>query len=176
VSIQKKIDFAAIFNSLEPGDELLWLDTYAPDEMGWIENLERAVSRGAAVKMLVLNPNSKLVQLRAEEIVSSHFSPEKFREGLTKFYQDMLHCQEEGQGRMEVRVYDDLLGCPVYLIARNGQARKAISSLYLSTATYAFPHFVWEASAERQILDALENYFRKKWSKASGADGTRVSG
>jgi hypothetical protein len=163
-NIEDRMDYGALFDSLQPGDELWWLDTYTPGYEDWRASLREAIERGARIKMLVLKPGCDSAKLRAKEI-SSEIPLAAFEKGLEQFYIDMVARANKSPNAMEVRTYTDLIGCPIYLIERKGHAIKAISSLYLNPASFDFPHFVWEDSNSGQIIDALAKYVKDKWEK-----------
>jgi hypothetical protein len=164
-SINERMDYGALFDSLQRGDELWWLDTYAPGYEDWRASLQGAIMRGAKIKMLVLEPGCNTATLRANEI-ASEIPPGIFKGGLKQFHDHMVSRASASPNAMEVRTYRDLLGCPAYLIVRNGRAVKAYSSFYLNPASFDFPHFVWEDTKERPFLGALETYIRGKWENS----------
>jgi hypothetical protein len=165
--IEERMDYGDLFESLQSDDELWWLDTYAPGHMHWRANLERAIARGTQIKMLVLEPDCAVAKLRADEIATDLFPREKFHTELKQFHDEMMQRASVSRNKsFQVAAYNTLLGCPLYLIVRNGRAIKAFSSLYLNPASFDFPHFVWEQSEQPQFLDALEKYVRDKWDHA----------
>jgi hypothetical protein len=176
-NIESRMKYSDLFDSLQSGDELWWLDTYAPGYQSWRANLRSALARGARVKMLVLEPGCRSAKLRANEIAPD-LRPDAFHSDLKQFHDDMIARARASQNRaIDVRIYNDLIGCPIYLIERNGRAVNAFSSLYLNPASFDFPHFEWEESTQRQILDGLQKYVKYKWIKArsplEGGDNPR---
>lgn len=161
------MDYEKLFDDLSREDELWWLDTYAPGHPAWLRNLDRAIDRGAKIRMLVLEPSSTIAQHRASEIDCEDLPAGRFLQDLQTFHDDMKRrerrAKEAGADSFRVHVYDDLLGCPIYLILRNGHPVKAYSSFYLRPASYGFPHFEWEAAEHGGVLETLAQYVRRKW-------------
>src|ERR1043165_9462559 len=162
--IDMNMNYAELLDSLGSEDTLWWLDTYAPGHMSWRRNFQGAVERGAKIRMLILKPGCRIARLRAKEI-SERFPEEHFHHEHKLFHDDMLSwIKSSPPDSLKVQIYEDLLGCPVYLIERNGRPIKAYSSFYLNPASYDFPHLVWEESKNRHMLDAFEKYIKGKWS------------
>ncbi|MEU8003228.1 hypothetical protein AB0B66_18885 [Catellatospora sp. NPDC049111] len=65
---ERSFNYAAVFDRLDNGDELLWLNNFCPDGIKYRDALVSAVQRGASVKMLVAEPDSVPSNLRALEI------------------------------------------------------------------------------------------------------------
>jgi hypothetical protein len=115
IAIHDAMPFRTLFELLEHGDELFWLDTYAPGQKIWIDAIEAAAVRGATMNFLVLCPDSELVGLRATEIASL-FSYEKFKKELELFIDDLLETKQELANNINiqainVRQYSNLLAC-----------------------------------------------------------------
>jgi hypothetical protein len=175
-AVNQEMDFASLFDSLEKGDELWWLDTYAPSHKQWLARLRKALERGALIRMLILDPDSPLGTMRATEI-GKFFTPARFHEELVAFLDDMNNCSKDAPAHaMEVRIYNDLLGCPIYLVKRKGEAKLAYSSLYLNVATgFGFPHLLWEQGVQ-SFLPNFVAYLDAKWSQAKPyAEPSRAS-
>ena len=68
VRFYPSMDFELLFDSLRKEDELWCLDTYVLDHHSWIPNLRRALERGAKIKIMIIDPSSRNVTDRAEEI------------------------------------------------------------------------------------------------------------
>jgi hypothetical protein len=82
MSIERRIDYREIFDSLTRGDELLWLDTYCPGR-DFLDPLRNALERGASVAMLAVEPNSLSADFRGKEMTTSQ--PEEFRAEVAGF-------------------------------------------------------------------------------------------
>jgi hypothetical protein len=61
VRFHNRMDFAALFEELEMGDKLFWLDTYCPGYQGFTDNLQEALQRGVHIQMLVIDPCSEIL-------------------------------------------------------------------------------------------------------------------
>ena len=172
-------DFAArsFFEQSQPGDEVLWLDTYMPGHQTWIELIKKKAQEGVTFRFLALKPGSAMADLRRAEIGGRFL--ESFDPELTIFIQD-LHAAAEAsdtQSNIEVRLYDDLLANPYYLIRRKSKPIYAITSFYLRRATGVdFPHIEWrEGDSDGGFIKRLEDYFDWKWQAASPlAQGSKL--
>jgi hypothetical protein len=170
VGIVGQMDFGSLFKKLECNDELFWLDTYAPGVKLWIQDVEDAARKGATLNFLILSPESDLARMRAREI-GRFFSPENFVKELQGFG-EVIQEASKGHQNVHLRYYKDLLGCPIYLVRREGKPYWAFSSLYLGKATGAkFPHFEWSNPAtltesEVSVISALDDYVNAKWERA----------
>lgn len=157
-----EMNFSQLFNDLDKGDELWWLDTYAPNYLGFVRHLRNALRRGAKIRMLVLNPECKNAEYRADEI-GGLFKPTSFKVELRKFWGDMDSCANEAQegGSLELRWYEGLPCMPMYIIHRNGKILYAYTSFFLGQPTgIEFPHIKWEEGLmARNFLD----YVQSKW-------------
>lgn len=173
--IYPHMDYKMLFDSLEPEDELWWLDTYAPGYQLWIDNIEAATKRGANINMLVLEPRCDMSLYRADEMEHEDYSRERFNNDLQGFLNALRSRSEKSigyTGKLNVTTYSDLLGNPSYIICRKGKPIRAFSSFYLTKATgTTFPHFKWisgqsiKPQIESDILNYLYDYVRKKWER-----------
>jgi len=164
-----EIDFRKLFSQLEKGDTLWWLDTFAPSHKQWLDSVQSALDKDATVKMLILQPGCHSMAYRGTEI-GGFFTPEKFERDLRAFLEDFKYCAETRQptarGHLEIKIYDDSLGCPIYLVEKQGKPAFAYSSMYLVKPTgVAFPHFKW-VDAEAPVLDILYKYIGEKFARA----------
>ena len=160
----KEINVAEIYDSLGPKDILWWLDTYDPHYRSWINNLRNALELGASIKMLVMNPSSTLVDMRAKEL-GKEFDNGIFKKELESF----LHCinsirNDEGYVNLEIRLYSDMPAAPIYIVERKGKPIIAYSSYFLGKATsVGFPYMRWERQGEQGFVWELESYLKMKW-------------
>ncbi|MEA2823008.1 MAG: hypothetical protein QOJ86_5012 [Bradyrhizobium sp.] len=165
--IVPEMNFESLFDGLEKDDELIWLDTFSPGYVRFILNVEKAVLRGATIRFMVLSPTSPLSTHRAMEL-GSFYEPDRFKRDLRAFVEDFGNLQTrllaQNNRNFEVRMYDDTLGCPAYVIRRNTKPLSGHSSLYLSVPTGVnFQHFQWTAGI---MLSQLDQYLSKKWDRA----------
>ncbi len=168
IRIEESLLFDKVFDSLKPGDTLWWLDTFSPGHKGWIDHVEAAIRHGASVNMLILDPESPLCAMRAEEI-GGYYKPERFRNELETFIADFKECQktvneENSKGaRLTISLYRDLLGVPCYIVVRKNQPILAYSSMYLTKPTGVdFPHFCWN---QGPMCDILYSYVMGKYNR-----------
>jgi hypothetical protein len=99
------------FDTLEAGDELLWLDTYSPDLMLFVPKLQSALERGAMVRMLMIDPAAETTRMRAEEIAEAGYNPSHFSEGAANFFDVVVNAAKEisaPRGKLEIRRFSDL--------------------------------------------------------------------
>jgi hypothetical protein len=157
-----EMHFINLFDDLKKGDELWWLDTYAPNYLGFVSHLRNALRRGAIIHMLVLNPECQNAEYRAEEI-GDLYRPTSFKKELRKFWEDMTSCMKEAKedGALELRWYEGLPCMPMYIILRDGKVSYAYTSFFLRHPTgIEFPHIKWEQGA---MLNNFLDYVQNKW-------------
>lgn len=163
---RSKMDFAQLFDDLKKGDELWWLDTYAPGHKLWIDHMREAVHRGAKIKILALNPTCQNADYRAEEIGGLY--TDTFKSELQSFINDILICTKEKSregGCLELRQYSDLPCIPIYLVCRENKPIYAYTSFFLGAPTgVEFPHICWRPG-ELSLLSHFFDYIKKKWDR-----------
>lgn len=169
------MNFSKLFDDLQKGDELWWLDTYAPSHKSWITHLREAIQRGARINMLVLDPNCQVTDYRADEI-GDFYTRDAFKPELEIFLRDLLKCvqikSQEG-GSLEIRIYSDLPCVPIYLICRQSKPFFGYTSFFLSSPTgVEFPHLKWKPG-DNALLNHFYIYVQKKWDK--NKDNTLLS-
>lgn len=173
-SIQDHIDFQQLFDELQEGESLYWLDTWAPRSDAFQINMEKCLQRGANIKMLILDPSSEMCKHRALEIVGP--IGRGFCASQAAFLERMKGIQKEtstkepstNDGTLEIRTYDELLGVPSYIVCQDNKPIRGWSSLYLGDATgYRYPHFHWEGGDD-SVLNLIYNYVREKWERNQG--------
>jgi hypothetical protein len=135
------LEYNVIFEPLIDGDELLWLDTYAPARVEVVNLVSMALKKGAIIKMLAIAPESDTAKLRAKEI------------------------EQRGLTEQEVRLYDDLPCVPMYIHRRGGVPIRGFTSYFLSHASENFAHARW-GFANNGMLKHFTEYFDRKWIHA----------
>ena len=169
VRIHGRFNFRSLFDNLEPGDELLWFDTYCPDQPNYLAQLRYAARRGASVKLLAVKPDSLVARLRAKEINPCRgFSVKRFQDearGNLETLRDALAAEEAAvRERVQVRLYDDLPCVPMYIHVRSGRPHAAIQSFFLRDPSFDRPHLEWSGASGGTLYD-LYDYFVAKWAK-----------
>lgn len=172
-----RMQFDQLFKDLHENDELLWFDTYCPDQHEFEQPLREAVRRGAHVRMLAMNPKSDLMALRAREIdeeVEVGYSATDFAENAQRALRSMAVLvgklnNEKVRGSVVLRTYDDLPCLPMYLVKRNGQCAEGYTSFFLTRPTYHEPHIRWVNGPESR-LDCFVAYFERKWEFSLGSE------
>jgi hypothetical protein len=164
-----RFDFGGVFNLVKPGDELLWLDTYAPtyrEFQSYMENLLRA---GVKLRMLVIDSACDNARFRAEEIDRRGFGPRTFSKEVDEFrdwIRDIVHkvAADVPSVRQDcrVRIYNDLPCMPMYIVVRKGLPVRGFNSFFLTEPTAYFVHLEWEYTREG-LLTYMHNYFEQKW-------------
>jgi len=161
-----------VFDDLGEGDELCWLDTYSPDLRLFVRPLCKAVRRGAHLRMLVIDPNSKAAALRATEITEVGYEISSFREDTIDFLAVLERAAadlKDSPGTLEVRCYQDLPCIPMYLRLRDGAATTGITGYFLSEPSFDTVHIKWH-STPTGMLAGFQRYFEHKWSHAASPD------
>ncbi len=165
---EQDLDFKEIFEKLHAGDELLWLDTYAPSRSIMVNHLTAALARGAKIRMLAISPDSYTARCRAREIRQPGFTEQTFLDDLGSFINAL--CVELEQGReLELRLYDDLPCVPMYIHIRRGVPIRGFTSYFLSHASENFAHAKW-GFTDDGMLNHFSEYFESKWVNAKPRD------
>lgn len=164
--IRDQLDFSRVFERLAKGDELLWLDTYCPDQR-FLDALRAALDRGAQVRMLAVEPDAEVARYRSLEIRKGYgYGPVRFRgeaEGqIEKLKEVLADVPENLHQNMHLRLYSDLPCAPMYIHLREGRPSTAFSSYFLGEPTFRQPHLEWEGSPEGFIWEFYA-YFEAKW-------------
>lgn len=167
VSFDEEINFTKLFNGLNKGDVLWWLDTYAPDHKRFMEHLQEALNRGVELNFMVLDPSSDNCRHRAAEIAGGIYNYQVFSTELRRFWEDVKSCKppEDSGGDVNMCLYSDLPCIPIYLVCRGDEPIYAYTSFYLRKPTgYRFPHIRWEKG---EMLSYFYDYIKFKWDRNS---------
>lgn len=162
------LDFPRLFSDLRDNDELLWFNTYCPDQGRCYEPLIDAVKNGAHIKMLVIDPECENTILRAHEIESFGYHPDRFQPEARNTLRLLGRCEEVLQsvpirGSFEVRRYVDLPCIPMYIRLRNGVRDVGFTSFFLTEPAFSSVHLKWRETPNG-MLELFHKYFWKKWN------------
>jgi hypothetical protein len=165
-----RFDFGRVFNLLKPGDELLWLDTYAPTYREFQSHMENVLRTGVKLRMLVIDSTCDNARFRAEEIDRRGFGPRTFSKEVDEFrdwIRDIVHkvAADVPSARRDcrVRIYNDLPCFPMYIIVREALPVRGFNSFFLTEPTAYFVHLEWEHTSEG-LLAYMHRYFEQKWN------------
>lgn len=181
VAFRDKMDFSALFEELGEGDELLWLDTYCPHIYSASVAIQNALSRGARIKFLFMDPGNEAIHWRAQEIADRYYANEEnLRSDVKRFLQFLdtySQAPNEG-GSLEYRTYIDLPGSPIYIVRKKkDNIIKVYSSFYLNTPSVDFVHLEWTNSAEEGgLAQAFLAYFDEKWARSEATGWPNLDG
>jgi hypothetical protein len=178
----ERVDFSHIFHRLRKGDELCWLDTYCPDlsSPDVQDALKSALSVGATIRMLVIDPDCATARARAQEIEVAGYGQEfqsEARHNIAILEGIRRESGENGTDLLQLRTYTGLPCAPIYLRVKDGRAMEGWTSYFLSLPTYQSAHFYWGQPAHTAGplpagqglgLQAFHRYFVRKWE---GRDG-----
>jgi hypothetical protein len=179
-SVTKKSDqdWVDLFRNLEPDEELLWLDTSAPKPGWYDQSLPERIRNGTKVRILILDPDSENAKYRATEASEQWYLPSEeqeeaekhFRSEAVLFIEQLSKVGDRLQtdlvkGRLQVALYPDLPGVPLYLIKKQGHPDLAWTSFFLNNATYEQVHFDWTLTSKDSVLLRLAHYFDRKWER-----------
>lgn len=160
------LELTEIFKQLEKGDELLWLDTYAPSRHVISPQIVEAVTKGAHVKMLALSPDSAVARMRAGEISLAGFSEKQFIGDLSLFIETMRDSTKGiDNGTFELRLYADLPCVPMYIHRRNKVPLRGLTGYFLGMPSEHSAHILW-TFAPGGMLESFTSYFDCKWNNA----------
>lgn len=181
VAFRDKMDFSALFDELAEDDEMLWLDTYCPHIYSASVSIQNALSRGARIKFLFMDPGNEAVHWRAQEIADRYYANEEnFRSDVKRFLQflDTYSQASNGGGSLVYRTYIDLPGTPIYILRKKKDgAVKVYTSFYLNTPSADFVHIEWTNSAEESgLAKAFLTYFDEKWERCANSGFPNLEG
>ena len=167
VGFDDKLDFSSLFDGLNADCELLWLDTYCPSFKDFLTDIEKAIKKGASVRMLVIDPECENARNRALEIEGIHFEPDIFCKEIENFIENLERCDvnelNNSHGSLEIRSYSDLPCIPMYIILNKNKPIRGYTSYFLTKPTAYFVHSEWTA-IEGGLLEYFHGYFEQKWS------------
>jgi len=163
VRIHKRLDFARLFESLGPGDELLWLDTYCPANSEFFDKIRPALERGAKIKWLIIDPRSVNAEYRGHEIELETFTQEV--ELFAKRVSSVNWSRDGFDERScQILAYDDLPGMPMYIVTHKGVPVRGYSGFFLAKPSAFFAHLEWTLVKDG-VLENMHDYFQQKWNK-----------
>jgi hypothetical protein len=168
VGISDSLDFSKLFKETRSGDKVIWLDTYAPGHVQWIDIIEKKANDGVYFRFLVLEPGCHEAILRSKEI-GGRFE-KTFDQELRIFIFDLINIANRVNKSdikfIEIKMYNDLLALPFYIISKNNEPDFAATSFYLRKATgVTFPHLEWRHN-DGGFVGALKDYYEWKWGEA----------
>jgi hypothetical protein len=186
-----QLDFIGLFDRLEEGEELWWLDTFCPDmdKEDVQDAMRRVLKRGAILRMLVIQPDSQAAVARAAEIKVGGFDPDSFQSAARrhlKLIEGMkVSLPEVEADRLHIATYAGLPCAPMYLRIRGRQQAsdwttglplEGWTSYFLRWPTYEAAHVHWSRPQEGKLpplrglgLDAFCKYFGDKWQREADA-------
>jgi hypothetical protein len=170
VGVHPRVDFGGLVEPLRKGDELLWLDTYCPDQAQIERGLRNALESGATIRMLAIDPRSDLAALRADEIRPElGYTPEQFADEaqvqLDHLWSVVRQLTPDLRRGITVRLYRDLPCVPMYLHSR-GSNRGGYTGFFLRDPTFDQPHLEWRFT-DTGFFPKLVEYFEQKWDRAA---------
>jgi hypothetical protein len=164
IGIDSPVDFQMLFSDLKKGDELLWLATYI--ETDFDDALKEALQAGATVRMLVIDPESPCLQMRAQELTDryrQHY--QRQAEVHLGRLQDIAVCRS---GTLAVRTYRDLPSASMFIVRSGGRPIRAQTGFYVGAPIVQTPHLRW---GEGAMLEMFSKYFEAKWAANEPANG-----
>jgi hypothetical protein len=169
------MDFNKLIEGLRDDDVLYINATFSFTANIWLnKQLIPKVRSGVHVKFLLMDPASKNLEHRVNEVEFQETSIESARAAICeistsidKFNASLMGDNASAaKGSIEYRFYDGLPGIPLYLVVRNGLPTVAYSSMFLGRRTQiGFPHFMWGPG---KMLDELYLYVRSRWDRNAG--------
>ena len=155
-----------LLEALEPGDKLWMLDTYDRQYQTWMEEMDDALSRGAEIYVLIVDPGAAVAEMRAAEIGET----QAFSGVVHVFGEVLRRLQRKHRSNLKVRYYADLPCAPMYLVERDGKFFRGYTSYFLDVPSNGeFPHFQWsasESSAGGVLGSHFLSYVVSKWERA----------
>lgn len=173
----KEFDFSQIMQGLKPGDYVYWLITFDPRFKNKTRELENGIKKGVHFRMLILQADSRIGELRATE--TNGFNVREFNEYSKLFkvsLEDvMTRIDDFAKGSIGVFVYDGLPCVPLFIILRSeAQKMEVYHSFYLTEPVSKMPYLHWETelrsgdqtlfeSEHWNMAELFLDYFKKRW-------------
>lgn len=176
-NVRREINFEELFGNLRPRDELYILSTYLSQHLHerLLNPAEDAAKKGVRLHFLVMNPDSALLPMRAEELIDYDFSTDGFKGGIERFVAELQRRQKrvasatknKTEGFFRIAKYNDLIGSPIYLIRRNGKPLLAYSSFYFERPIDRgeIPYFIWIDGGKDSFIHQIDAYVMAKWKR-----------
>jgi hypothetical protein len=175
VTAHKRLNLDDVFD-LDSDEDLMILITYWSDIDNFIAGLDKALSSGAQVKILAIEPWCDNSTFRALEAGITPHSFQRRSELFIDAVADHIKRLEEPlKSKVELRLYPDLPGSPIYLIRRKDNPVRAYTGFYTSNHAKDFFHLYWEPPVSKigdwadhneiNMLRALSDYLNKKWQR-----------
>lgn len=193
--ILPKIEEAEIFLG-EDVKAVSWINTKFADTGVTLQKIDEALERGINIRLLLMHAESKCVPMRAREIVA-RYKDEAYRQGEVDGYLTELQaCQDRvirfvhgesnpgeskrenapnrRRGKFQVRFYKDLPATPMMFIEIGQRHEEAYTGFYLNDYSRNLPYIQWRSATSHNVLDAVKDYFEKKWYFASSDDASEM--
>lgn len=174
------INYESLLKRLQRNDILYWHDTYVDAFWEYDDDMNRALERGAKIRVLAIEPRCENAYNRALEV---SYETDFFTAGCNEFAEAIKKLMErsganqfqEGDAdkrSIDIRIYRDSPGIPFYLIERDGVPRYACTGFFLNKASQETLHLEWDTEVEseypdpRGFLSQLSAFFKQKWERA----------
>jgi hypothetical protein len=160
VRVHRRFDLSEFFESLGPGDELLWLDTYCPDNAEFFGKILPALKRGAKIRMLIIDPRCANSNLRADE---TREDVEVFVRRVSSIRCTLRKCGLKEES-CQILTHDDLPCMPMYIVTHGDVPVRGFSGFFLAKPCAFFTHLEWTAISGG-VLEDMHEYFQQKWER-----------
>ena len=183
--VRQKIKLDELLKNLKSEDELYALVTYLTADVSkpLKHAVKEAVRSGAHLRFLIMNPKSRLLKLRADELLEHDINRAGFKSGVKNFHQELIKLQEEitrkkYKGTLKIALYDDLIGSPVCLIKKDGKPEIAYCGFYFREPIDRgkVPYFEWGDSGQGSFIRQIDSYVREKWDRFAKEKGKQKRG
>ncbi len=172
------------FQTLEPKDIVYIQDTFIPGADSWIHDYKSSKKlQQVEFRFIQLNPECEAAKLRSKEVPEE--AEEEYIKNMQGFSTTLKHLAARYPRSVFVQWHNGPLTIPSYLVIRNDEPLKAITSFYMRAGTVGglFPHLEWEAAGEKKdkgFIVLLQEYVEWKWkylmkqTQAQGASSNNV--
>lgn len=169
--IHSNFSYNLVFDSLKKDDKLCWLVTWVPDFFNYTHSFQEALGKGASIQLLAIDPHSRNAKNRVNEIASDWVHPprEDFTKTIKQTIKELELQKLQLPGKLEVHVYEDLPGIPMFLVKRKDKPIVVYTGVYVNKHLSQFIFLEWRHSEHDEsntTLNCFQDYFSKKWTNS----------
>lgn len=194
--IHPQIEESAIF--LEDGVRCVsWVNTKFADPGVTLKKIEEALERGINIRLLLMHSENDCAAKRAREITAFYEDEKNVLASENDYLNELIACQDRVvrfvhnqrrltadennnspkhvRGTLEVRFYRDLPSIPMMYIEVGERHETAYTGYYLNNYSRNLPYIQWRSAKSHNVLDAVKDYFDKKWYYAKDDDAANMT-
>lgn len=155
-NVYNGLPYEKFLPKLKVAKEAMILQTFIPDTPSLLDEIRKMVSEGGKIRILVLDPESKMAQVRAESLGRSNAY---IREGILTCLEDLNALKKESPDGVEIKVYDTIPSISVY------KADDMVFIGHYILGVHAVEGPQLELETGKYYADIIVEHFKKLWDK-----------